>query len=283
MKESLVNSAIFYFSQVVTGNTKHIAEKIAEGLQKGGRCDLIRLAKYQNDLEMIKSFSFNKYDLIGIGVPVYYFHPPYHILFELEHFPSLDGKKGFLFCTSGGNPGSTLFQMKRVLDKTGLKIIDGYDKWIGWDVHQLYARQENSNGNYGWLPSSYGHPNEQELNQAKEFGKALISKTLDQSTSEKLDFWSQENESAKKWSWKGIQKWFPEFNIINEKCTQCGLCSQICPWDAIILNPYPQWVKDCDRCYICHLKCPENAIQCDFSKQIEYLERLMKNTKKMKH
>jgi ferredoxin/flavodoxin len=280
MKESLIHSVIFYFSQVVTGNTKRITEKIAEGLRLGGKCELVPLKKYQNDLELIKGFNFKQYDLIGIGVPVYYFHPPYHILFELEHFPPLHDKKGFLFCTSGGNPGSTLYQMKKVLDKKGLKIIDGCDKWIGWDVHQLYARQENSNGLYGWLPSSYGHPNEYELNQAKEFGKSLIKKMLDPKIPEKIDFWSQENESAKMWSWKGIQKWFPEFKINKEKCTRCGLCAQICPWDAIIIDPYPQWIKDCDRCYICHLKCSENAIECDFSKQIEYLESLMNKRKK---
>ncbi len=283
MKESSINCVIFYFSQIVTGNTKRITEQIAEGLWSGGHCELIRLTKYQNDIKLIQGFPFEEYDLIGIGVPVYYFHPPYHILFELEHFPSLNGKKGFLFCTSGGNPGSTLYQMKKVLDKTGLKIIDGNDKWIGWDVHQLYARQKNSNGLYGWLPSSYGHPNEHELNQAKEFGRILIKKTLDPKISEKIDFWPHENASAKMWSWKGIQEWFPPFHLIKEKCTLCGLCAQICPWDAIILNPYPHWIKNCDRCYICHLKCPENAIKCDFSKQIEYLENLMKKSEKNKY
>ncbi|TFG30035.1 MAG: hypothetical protein EU532_01780 [Promethearchaeota archaeon] len=274
---TLIHSVLFYYSQIVTTNTKRIAEKIAQGLQtNGNKCDLIRLTKYYDDLELFKNFSFKDYDLIGFGVPVYYFHAPYHILFELERFPSLDGKKGFLFCTSGGNPGSTLFQMKEILNKKGLKIIDGCDRWIGWDVHQMYARQKNSNGHYGWLPSSYGHPNIQELRHAENFGKNLIQKTLDPNTPEKTDFWSRENKSAKLWSWVGIQDWFPKFNLIEDKCTQCGFCSQICPWDAIVLDPFPQWIKPCDRCYICDLKCPENAIECDFSKQIDYLEGLMK-------
>ena len=276
MKNSSIHSIIFYFSQVVTGNTKQIAENIADGLRiNGNNCDLVQLTKYETDLQFIKKFSFEKYDLIGIGVPVYYFHPPYHIIFELEYFPLLNNKKGFLFCTSGGNPGSTLFQMKQILDKKGLKIIEGYDSWIGWDVHQMYARQKNSNGHYGWLPSSYGHPDDKDLGLAEKFGKNLIQKILDPNTPERADFWSKENKSAKMWSWKGIQDWFPKFNLIEEKCTQCGLCAQVCPWDAIILNPFPQWIKPCDRCYICDLKCPENAIICDFTKQIDYLEGLM--------
>ena len=277
---TILKSVIFYYSQVVTGNTEKIAEKIAEGIQSvGSECDLIKLTKYNKDLELFKSFPFDKFDLIGIGVPVYYFHPPYHILFELEHFPYLNGVKGFLFCTSGGNPGSTLFQMKSILNKKGIKIIDGCDKWIGWDVHQMYARQKNSNGHYGWLPTSYGHPNSEELNFAFRFGKQLIKKALNLTIIEKTDFWSIENKSAKMWSWKGIQSWFPKFEIDEQKCTKCGLCAEICPWDAIKLDPFPKWIKDCDRCYICDLKCPENAIKTDFTKQINYLDKLMKKSK----
>jgi len=275
--QNKISSVIFYFSQVVTGNTKRIAEKIAEGLRSSqNACELIPLTKYETDLKLIQSFSFEKCNLIGVGVPVYYFHPPYHVVKELRSFPSLEGKKGFLFCTSGGNPGSTLFQMKEILNKKGLKIIDGEDKWMGWDVHQMYAHQPNSNGHYGWLPSSHGHPNKDELEDARQFGMRLIQKILDPSTPEKQDFWSKENFSAKMWSFEGIQSWFPKFNLVEEKCNRCGLCADVCPWDAIVLDPFPSWIKDCDRCYICDLKCPQRAIQCDFSKQIAYLEELMK-------
>lgn len=140
----MVKSVIFYFSQVITGNTKKVAEKIAEVLSKRTHiCNLFRLRKYNIDIKLIKNFNFNIYDLIGIGVPVYYFHPSYHILFELQHFPLLKNKLGFLFCTSGGNPGSTLYQMKQILDQRGFKIIYGCDKWIGWDIHQMYANHPN--------------------------------------------------------------------------------------------------------------------------------------------
>ena len=60
---------------------------------------MIHLKKFKDDLELVNSIDFKQYDLFGLGVPVYYFHPPYHILHELEEYPSLDGLKGFLFCT----------------------------------------------------------------------------------------------------------------------------------------------------------------------------------------
>ncbi|MEJ2248410.1 MAG: EFR1 family ferrodoxin [Candidatus Lokiarchaeota archaeon] len=268
---------------MVTGNTKKVAEAIASGLRKGkNQCSLVQLTKYEKDLRILQSFPFEKFDLLGFGVPVYYFHPPYHILFELQKLPNLNEKLGFLFCTSGGNPGSTLYQMKEILMKKGIKIIDACDKWIGWDVHQMYAKESNSNSHYGWLPSSLDHPNMNELQEARVFGENLIQKCLEENPKEKEDLWKKQNKTARMWSWKGIQKWFPEFHLIEEKCTKCGLCAQICPWNSITLDPFPKWTKDCDRCYICDLKCPENAIKCDFSNQIEFLENLMKVAKKRK-
>ncbi|MHA1310660.1 MAG: EFR1 family ferrodoxin [Candidatus Helarchaeota archaeon] len=273
-----MNSVIFYFSQVITGNTKKIAEKIGEGLRyNNNSCDLILLRKMKKDIEMIKSFNFDDYDLIGIGVPVYYFHPPYSVYLTLKEFPILKNKKGFLFCTSGGNPGSTLFQIKKVLDKKGLKIIDGYDRWRGWDVHQMYR-------NFGgYLPASKGHPTPEELEEAKKFGIKLIEKANDPNVPEKTDFWTKENASSKMWTYEYMQIWFPKLpgKFYEDRCTQCGRCAEICPMDKIILSPYPKFLDiPCNRCYICELICPEKAIECDWDKQISYLENLMKKKNK---
>ena len=120
-----MKTTIFYFSQTL--NTQKYAENIAEGIRESGHeCELIRFTKVDSDIELVKNFKYEA-DLIGIGIPVYYFHPPYHIIDILEALPSLQGKRGFLFCTSGGNPGSTLNQVKMITDKKGLKIIEGND------------------------------------------------------------------------------------------------------------------------------------------------------------
>ncbi len=275
-----LNSVIFYFSQ--QGSTKKIAEKIAEGLRHGGHtCDLVRFTKISKDLELIKYFEFKRYQLIGFGTPVYYFHPPYHLFEIFEALPDLSHAKGFLFCTSGGNPGATLFKIKQVLDKKGIKIIDGCDRWKGFDQHRCYSHFPQSA-----LPSSVGHPTEDELKQAKEWGSALIDKALDPNTPEKTDFWSKDNKWAEG-GWKGrsapfMEKWFPDFYLNKDKCTQCGECAERCPVEAIVLNPYPTWVKDCDRCYLCDLYCPEQAIECDWSKQIAFMDAILERAKKKK-
>ncbi len=275
----IFKAVIFYYSQ--QGSTEKIAQHVAEGLRSGNcDCDLIRFTKLAKDLELIQGFNFQQYELIGIGTPVYYFYPPHHLFEVLEAFPSLNHAKGFLFCTSGGNPGATLYKIKQVLDKKGLKIIDGNDRWKGLDQHRCYSNFPQSA-----LPRSLGHPAEEELNDAKEFGKALIEKALAPHTPEKTDFWSKHNQWAKG-GWKGrsspfMENWFPNFHLNEDKCTQCGKCADRCPVDAIILAPYPRWVKDCDRCYLCDLYCPEQAIECDWSKQVDFMDKILSKSSKM--
>jgi ferredoxin/flavodoxin len=274
-----LNCVIFYFSQ--QGSTQKIATAIAEGLtSKENRCDLVRFTKLAKDLELVKRFNFNQYDLIGIGTPVYYFYPPHHLFEVFEAFPRLKHKRGFLFCTSGGNPGAALFKIKQIFNKKGLKIIDGYDRWIGLDQHRCYSHFDQSA-----LPRSIGHPNEKELVEAREFGQNLILKALNPNTPEKTDFWGKDNDWAKQ-GWKGraepfMEKWFPEFHLNKEKCTQCGQCAEQCPVEAIVLDPYPRWVKECDRCYLwCDLYCPAQAVECDWSKQTGFMEKVLEDAKK---
>ncbi len=273
-----MKSCIFYFSQ--QGSTKKIAENIAEGLtQRSHTCDLVQFTKLATDLELIRRFNFTKYSFFGFGTPVYYFYPPHHLFEILESFPYLNHTKGFLFCTSGGNPGATLFKLKQVLDKKGIVIIDGSDKWIGLDQHRCYSHFEQSA-----LPRSIGHPTDNELVKARDWGRLLLAKALDPTSPEKTDFWSKDNTWAKD-GWKGssnpfMEKWFSEFHLNQKKCSCCGTCADRCPVDAIVLDPYPRWVKDCDRCYLCDLYCPEQAIECDWSKQTAFMEKILDNAQK---
>ena len=264
-----INCALFYFSQ--TGGTKKIAELIAKSFQDSGhKCELFRFTKKNKDIEMVKDFDFSSIDLIGIGIPVYYFQPPYHIFDILNEFPDLSGKFGFLFCTSGGAPHSTLYQMKQVLDEKGLRIIEGNDKVKCLDKHPFYR-----DFNYVF-PPSIGHPNESDFKISQNFAEAVINKVTEEDPNEKLDFWKKKNVFAQLMDFEGLNSTFPDFSVNTSKCTQCKLCMRICPVDCIELSPYPKWTKSCDRCYLCEMKCPENAIECDWDAMVSFMNRLMK-------
>jgi len=48
--------------------------------------------------------------------------------------------------------------------------------------------------------------------------------------------------------------------ILQDRCTQCGLCRELCRWNAIdeefVVDPI-----QCEGCGVCHYFCPEEAIQ----------------------
>ena len=49
--------------------------------------------------------------------------------------------------------------------------------------------------------------------------------------------------------------------LIREKCIKCGNCKEVCPKEAIVLNPYPQIARDrCISCYSCIEHCPVGAL-----------------------
>ncbi|MEG1661138.1 MAG: EFR1 family ferrodoxin [Clostridiales bacterium] len=50
---------------------------------------------------------------------------------------------------------------------------------------------------------------------------------------------------------------------VNENCTGCGLCAQICPIGAIEMeNGKPRWIKNrCNHCLACLHRCPKQASQ----------------------
>ena len=50
-----------------------------------------------------------------------------------------------------------------------------------------------------------------------------------------------------------------------EKCTQCGICYNLCPLDVIALDeeskPYVKYPDECQLCFICQVECPAEAVK----------------------
>ena len=54
---------------------------------------------------------------------------------------------------------------------------------------------------------------------------------------------------------------------IKKRCKKCGVCENICPMNAIKLQPYPKInKKKCINCYCCHENCPHDAMELRGSK-----------------
>jgi uncharacterized protein (DUF362 family) len=54
--------------------------------------------------------------------------------------------------------------------------------------------------------------------------------------------------------------------VEKKKCKKCGICADVCPVNAIKLEPYPEFDrKKCVLCYCCHENCPYNAIRLNYN------------------
>ena len=137
-----MRSVIVYYSY--SGNTRKVAEVLAEALKEKGEIDIIEL----NALDESKSFlgqcrrafarsraklapvnfDLSAYDLICIGTPVWAFAPTPTMNTYLDQCIGLENKEVILFTTYGSGTGNNrcLNCMQDILAKKGAKSFNRF-------------------------------------------------------------------------------------------------------------------------------------------------------------
>ncbi len=243
-----LKSVIVYFSQ--TGNTEKVARAIATGIKStNNSCTLTTLKEV-----ILKKL--RDYDLIGIGTPVFYFQEPCNVRNFIARLSFLKDKLSFVFCTHGGQDANTLARMAKGLKERGLLVLGGLST-RGYDSFQPYVEFDYSKG----------HPDEKDLKEAEEFGQKMVKNYGLVKEKNQLDILPEFKfrfsllHLASLWlTEKRVNRHLPKIEVDRENCTKCGKCAEICPSEAIELNPYPVRKGDCIRCYYCEKVCPQGAI-----------------------
>lgn len=151
----MLKPIVIYYSK--TGNTKRVARAIAEGL------DTTAI-----DIEKVKNIW--EYNLIVIGTPIHGVGPVKHVKKFLETIPSSKGKYGGAFCTMMKvGDKKTIKYIKGKMEKKGIKFLEGFSV-VG--VSGLIM------GIAGPKVINKERPNEEDLENAKEFGKRLADTML---------------------------------------------------------------------------------------------------------
>lgn len=138
------------------GNTKKLAEAMAEVLDG----ELIRPSE-------VGINKLSDYDLIGFGSGIYFGKHHKNLLNLVDNLPKLDGKKAFIFSSSGMKEGGLFNKfhkaIKEKLREKGVNVI-GEFSCLGFDT-------------YGPLKLiggiSKGRPNEKDLENARVFARNL--------------------------------------------------------------------------------------------------------------
>jgi flavodoxin/ferredoxin len=251
-----MKSIIVYYSQ--TGNTSKIAHAIRDGIiRKTGQCDLTRLKDLRPE-------DLVKYDLIGIGSPVWGAESTPNVMAFINKLPSsLKGKLSFFFCTHGTCPGHTMSTVVPALREKGL-IVVGWGDWYG-GVYLIGH------------PKPYftdGHPDDIDVNEAETLGLEIAERSLKISQGatdlipklpEGQDYVELYGEDIHPQRGHRING---PLQINAEKCTGCMLCADNCPQnniDSSVTPPVFRTVEECVPCYFCEGICPTGAIECTFA------------------
>jgi ferredoxin/flavodoxin len=237
------------------GSTRHIAEVIEKGFsQRKTRVEMLDLAKNHElsmALDVIKAT--DQKVCLFIGSPVYrdVAIPP--VMNFIDNLPQLEGHYAVPFVTWGqACSGVALWQMSTALMKKGFHIA-GAAKVVA--LHSMM-----------WLandPAGKGHPDDTDKGRIEEMVATLHARfdsdDVPVLSLEALDYQPQKRAAEIKNKINAPWYIIPK-KVDSEACTQCGICEEECPVDAVALNPYPEFDQNCIDCFNCIRLCPENAI-----------------------
>jgi len=242
--------AIFY--QSVTGNTKYIAEIIKQGLEETGiDCELFNMHNLNFE-------DFPSYDFFGFGAPVFAFREPELIRKFILNLPYLKGKFAFLFCTCAGTSGNYFFRVAHNLLKKGVTVFAKGEFYFP-SSYTVWRKKEDS------LSAETDHLQKSEIDKALTFGQSLLSEYDAVSQGTKPILKIKRNIPG---TFLGTvsSDWALRFMLgtihVNEAlCTRCEACANICPTNAIRVNPFPIITKkSCTGCCGCINICPVRAL-----------------------
>ena len=140
----IMNYSVVYFSR--RGNTKKVAETIAQ--------------EFGTTPSDVKTATVNvaDADMLVVGSGTYGGKPGKEMTSFLQGLPSVTGKKAACFCTSAGGLDKCAVSMREILSAKGYSMVDCF----------------SCMGQWGWF-SKRGHPTADELNQARDWAKKLMT------------------------------------------------------------------------------------------------------------
>ena len=251
-----MNAVILYWS--LTGTTRRVAERIAEGLRaEGTQCTL-------HDVRDGIPADAAAHDIIGVGFPVHWYRPPTPVSDAIAALGPLEGRSVFTFSLNGTYRGAGLNRARAALARAG-----------GVELGVFSAHGEGSFYPYARLGAQFspGHPDARELESAFEFGRAIAQSQARRTRGEPppapapVDppthpMYALERLVSGARMTRAVYSRL--FRADPTLCTKCGTCARRCPTHNIAWSQgeMPHWGRDCVLCLECRRICPEEAVSC---------------------
>lgn len=225
---------IFYFT--ATGNSKFVAEKVAESNERLiNISDCIKEGKY--------NFDISEEEKIGVISPIYFYGIPLIVNEFLQKMKTnIKPKYTYVILNCGGSIANAEKLLKFKFDAYfDVRVVDNYVPMF------KIVSEEKINNRLNGAESNLNGIAKHIQNQDK--GSFTHKGPLPRLMTKLLYPLYKKGRKTKKFR-------------VNTGCTSCGLCAKICPRQVIkIKEGKPIWVeKQCELCLACLHRCPVKAI-----------------------
>ncbi|WP_422487249.1 EFR1 family ferrodoxin [Gudongella sp. DL1XJH-153] len=236
---------IFYFTG--TGNSLYAANTLGEALGE----EVHNLAENLKRDEL--KLTVGEGEILGLVFPVYYYSLPTVVEEFLEKIAIImeKGSRCFILATCGATTGDATKTARDILNKKGVSTdfvfsVEMPDNYILLYDVQDKGKQEkmliNSKDSLKRIIEIIKEDKKGDYNKIKGPMPGIMSLMAGA-------IYRRDRKTSK-------------FNV-SDRCTNCNLCQEICPVDAIEMKEgKPIWIKDkCVHCLACIHRCPVGAIQ----------------------
>jgi ferredoxin len=194
-------------------------------------------------------------DVVGIGSPVYFLREPAYVTDAISQLPSLEGKRGFVFCTCGmDRVGETLHRLRGHLAERGAVVVGA--RWFR-SAMSYFPYRRRGFGNPSHLPD------EEQFKAAHEFGLHM-ARAFELDPVELEPITRATRWKARLLASDALRKQvFPGVQLDHAACTGYGSCLSRCPFEALNRHEgeeIPFVTRSCTQCLECIESCPRAAI-----------------------
>jgi ferredoxin/flavodoxin len=236
------------------GSTAEVADAIVDGMKSAG-ADASSIS-----LEYLKLMPdpIPNVDILGVGSPVYFLREVGYMTEYLTSLTGLEGKKAFVFCTSGMNRvGETLLRMSVHLRRRGAQVVGA--EWFKTAMsYEPYRKRGLGN------PENF--QDGAQLQHARSFGAEMARLPEPQ----RLDIppvHASSRIKARILASSGVRKMlFPQPRLDTAACTGYGSCLSRCPFNGLEREDgaeIPYFTDTCVQCLECLAWCPRSGIVLD--------------------